>query len=196
MHRVHGVRDPRQMSLPVCSAAACLEPQGPFCCSDCEAVAYCSRAHQKEDWPSHKDQCQRLLIATASSSPPDPAGSNDSSNSAAFQDSHEAEPLQSRNSTIDELNAGMCTVTLSAPSTGVCGTGSKSNPIPFIHRHDSSPFLSELSNEGEDLDIQVTWTSSSRHTFQFTTQLTSCLFLLSSRLSEILCSGCPRCASS
>ncbi|XP_054267865.1 histone-lysine N-methyltransferase set-18-like isoform X1 [Macrosteles quadrilineatus] len=32
--------------------------KGPLTCSSCKTVSYCSKEHQKHDWPKHKQQCK------------------------------------------------------------------------------------------------------------------------------------------
>jgi hypothetical protein len=54
----------------VCGAPGCSVQHGRdggklLRCSGCKAVAYCSTAHQKEDWPAHKAACKQLRAGAA-----------------------------------------------------------------------------------------------------------------------------------
>ena len=48
-------------NLPGCSAEALKR------CGGCKSALYCSSAHQKEDWPSHKEFCRKAKDAPAKS---------------------------------------------------------------------------------------------------------------------------------
>ncbi len=51
---------------PLCAWKGCPDPRSASLskCSRCEAVAYCSRECQKQDWPTHKTRCCKGLRGT------------------------------------------------------------------------------------------------------------------------------------
>ena len=58
--------------LRSCALAGCgakeAHPQHFKRCSACQAVVYCSKEHQLEDWPTHKKECKAACKAKAASS--------------------------------------------------------------------------------------------------------------------------------
>ena len=45
----------------ICALARCMEVSSKLC-SRCRSVYYCSREHQREDWPTHKKKCMQPQV--------------------------------------------------------------------------------------------------------------------------------------
>jgi hypothetical protein len=52
--------DPALMSCRICPNRFTSTGQKVMKCSQCKAVAYCCRGHQKKDWPAHRQRCSDL----------------------------------------------------------------------------------------------------------------------------------------